>query len=529
MMIRTEIKNLIKKLVPKNKGFSIIYPPKKEYGDYSVFFPLEEAESLKKKIEKKKPDFLEKVEVLRPGFLNFYLKKEFLQERIREILEEGGDFGEVNVGEGKNTNIEFISANPTGELHIGNGRGAFFGDVLANVLKKAGYNVEREYYINNSENSVQIKELGKTAMGLGESYKTDYLKFKIKELESEIEKCKSESEAGRLLAEVIQKDNKKFIEKKLKIRFDHWFEEEKLFKGKKIEEALNFLKKTKLTYKKDGALWLKTSKFGVDKDKVIVRKTGEATYFLADIAYHKDKMERGYEKIIDIWGADHQGHIKRMEAAMEIMEYKGEFDVLISQIVRLKSGKKLSKRKGDIVKIEDLVCEVGLDVARFFYLSKSLSSQMEFDLDLAKEQSEKNPVYYIQYAHARICSVLRKSRIMNYELRITKKSKISNLKLINHQSEFDLIRELIKFPEIIEDTAKDYQLQRLPEYGKNLAGAFHKFYRDCRVLPATRRTCSGAGSEEEDLTETRLCLLLSVKITLSNLLSLMGISAPKKM
>jgi len=559
-MIRDRVQNLIKKLVSKKIDFSVIYPPKKEYGDYSVFFPQKQAENLKQKIEKEKPDFLEKVELAPPArlnnkrltkyrFLNFYLKKEFLQKQVGEILKKGKDFGEVNVGKRKKTNIEFISANPTGELHIGNGRGAFFGDVLANILEKANFNVEREYYINNAKNSAQIKELGKTCLDRGTGYKTPFLDkliIKIKEMpqfkkiEKEVDdSCNDdsvvienegismvgsypneelESKTGYFVAKEIFKNIKIFIEKKLKIRFDNWFEEEKLFEENKINETLSILQKTGLTYKKDGALWLKTSKFGDSKDEVIIRKTGEPTYFLADIAYHKGKVKRGYRKIIDIWGADHQGHIKRMEAAMEIIGYKGEFDVLISQIVRLKSGKKLSKRKGDIIKLEDLIDEVGLDVARFFYLSKSLSTQMEFDLDLAKEQSEKNPVYYIQYAYARIHSILAK--IPNRKSQDPNKSQIpiSKLKLLNHSSELNLIRELIKFPEIIEDTVKDYQLQRLPEYGKNLATAFHQFYRDCRVL-----------SENKNLAEARLALILSTKIVLSTLLSLIGISAPERM
>jgi arginyl-tRNA synthetase len=326
-----------------------------------------------------------------------------------------------------------------------------------------------------------------------------------------LEKIKDEGEAGYLLAQEVQKQNRNFIEKKLKIKFDNWVSEENLYKKGKVKKIYQWLKKKGLVYEKEGAEWLKISKFGAPKDEVIVRKDGNPTYFLSDIAYHKDKFERGFKKIINIWGADHQGHLPKIKAVAKILGYKGNLDILISQMVRLKGGMRLSKRKGQIITLEELVDEVGLDVARFFYLVKSLNTQMEFDLDLAKEQSQKNPVYYIQYAHTRICGILRKSKVKS------QKSKV-NYRLLNHPSELELIKQLVKFPEIIEDCAKDYQLQRIPQYALDLATSFHQFYRDCRVL-----------TEKENLKKARLALILATKIVLKNTLNLMGISAPEKM
>lgn len=528
-MIREKIEKLVRNSVeclkekncvsPQKIEIIAKYPPKEEYGDYSV--PLREdlAKQVQEKINKRKPAFLERVEFLPPAFLNFYIKKEYLQERIDEILKKEEHFGKVNIGKKQKVNVEFVSANPTGSLHIGHGRGAFFGDVLANFLSFIGFVVEREYYVNDAKDSNQIQEIGKTALGESQTYLTEELSLKIKSQKSRIkniiQKFKEKEiiygEAGYLLAQEILQDIKDFTSKKLKIKFNLWFSEERnLFKKGEIKRTINLLKKKNLVYEKDGALWLKTSKYGDNQDWVIVRSNGKPTYFLSDIAYHINKIKRGYKKIIDIWGADHQGHVRKMKAAMKAFGYKGDFEIFISQIVNLKGGEKMSKRKGNVIYLEDLIKEVGLDVARYFYISKSLSSQMDFDLNLAKNQSEKNPVYYIQYSYVRTESILRKA----------KKYKIKNAdyKLLKDKNELRLIKELIKFPEIIEDTITDCQLQRFTGYARNIAFAFNQFYRDCKVL-----------DKDKKLAEARLSLVLATKIVLSNLLSLMGISVPKKM
>ena len=299
------------------------------------------------------------------------------------------------------------------------------------------------------------------------------------------------------------------------IKFDVWFSEKSLYKNKEVDKILNWLKKKKLTYKKGGAFWFRSTKFGDDKDRVLVRANGEKTYFASDIAYLKNKFERGFKHLIYFWGADHYGYLKRMEAAVEALGYKKEqAGFIIMQMVRLFEGGRqirMSKRIGTYVTLEELIDQVGLDVARFFFLTRSPGSHLNFDLDLAKEKSEKNPVYYVQYAYARICSILRKSKIKT-------KSNSTIVELLNHPSELSLIKQLIRFPEIIEDTAKDYQVQRLPNYALELVTAFHKFYEECRVL-----------TDDKKLTQARLGLVGTTKIVLKNILDLMGISAPSKM
>jgi len=530
-MVRSKINNLIQKAIQKaqeDKELSLFDIPKiliekpeeAIHGDYSsnICFkiskiakkdPLEISKILADKITDLADSLFEKIEIAKPGFINFFISEESLKKELEKILKEGAKFGQLDVGKNIKTNVEFISANPTGSLHIGNGRGAFFGDCLSNVLEKAGYKVTREYFINDAKVNTQIKLLGKTALGKGITYLTKNLEFRIKNLESKLKKITDEGEAGRLLAREIQKDNKDFIEKKLKIKFDNWIPEEDFYKKSKIKKIYQLLKKKGLIYQKEGAGWLKISDFGAPKDEVIVRQTGEPTYFLSDIAYHKDKFERKFEGIIDIWGADHQGHIPKIKAIGRTLGHKGKLDILISQMVRLKKGK-ISKRKGEIITLESLIDEVGLDAARFFYLIKSLDTQMEFDVELAKERSAKSPVYYIQYAHARICSILKKAPKF--------KPQAKDYTSLNHPSELKLIKQLIRFPEIIEDTARDYQVQRIPQYAIDLATSFHQFYRDCRVL-----------AEDGPPPEARLGLALAAKIVLKNTLNLMGITAPERM
>ena len=517
-----------KNLLPKFDLPEIIVesPEVKTHGDYSANIALKLAKFAKKNpcdvgtiianeilADKKTGKIIEKIEVVHPGFINFFLRPEFFQNQVKEILKNGEKFCFPNVGKKRKVLVEFLSVNPTGELHLGHGRNGFFGDVLANVLEKCGHKVFREFFINDAEASAQIKELGKTALGKGEIYLTGYLKSKIKNLKPKPAKAKNFGEAGRLLAREIQKDNKKFIEKKLKIKFDNWFSEESLHKKNSVKKILGILKEKDFVYEKEGALWLKTKEFGDNEDRVIVRSSKEPTYFLPDIAYHQDKTVRGFDLLVDVWGADHHGYIGRLQAAKKMLGWKPDLKVFIAQMVSLKSkGKalKLSKRKGRIITLEWLVDKAGLDVSRFFYIMKSLDSQMEFDLDLALEQSEKNPVFYVQYAHARISGILKKAGKQT--------GGKPHLELLSHSSEIALMRRLAAFPEIMEDTAKDFCVHRLPHFALALASDFHAFYRDCRVI-----------SEDELLTLARLALLEASQKVLKNLLGVMGISAPEKM
>jgi len=525
-LIKEAIKLLQKERVfPKFEvsEIKIEYPKEKDHGDYSTNVameiakntkkrPMEIAENLKSQISNLKSNFFEKIEVAEPGFINFFLSKEFLQTQIKEILKKGKKFGKLNIGKNKKVNVEFISANPTGPLTLGNGRGGFYGDTLANVLEKAGYKVKREYYINDV--GTQIRKLGHSVIGDSQAlYKGKY----IEELRKRI-KGKDPDEVGQKAAKIILKEMIKPSVKRMGIKFDKWFSEKSLYEKGEVDKILNWLKKKKLAYEKEGALWFKAAKFGDDKDRVLVRQNGEKTYFASDIAYLKNKFQRGFNFLIFLWGADHAGYVKRMEAAVEALGYKREqVRFIIMQLVKLfEKGKevRMSKRTGSFVTLDELIEEVGLDVARFFFLQRSPGSHLNFDLDLAKEQSEKNPVYYIQYAYARIHSILRKLKTQNSKLKTT----TENLKLLNHPSELELIKQLIKFPEVVEDIARDYQVQRLPQYALDLARQFHDFYEKCRVI-----------SPDKNLTQSRLALILATKIVLKNTLDLMGISAPERM
>ena len=497
-MLRQEIIKLIQKATNlPQENIQVERPESEVFGDYSTNVAIKFKLDPKKLAEKLKDNLFEKVEVAGPGFINFFVSKGYLQKQVKEILEQKDKFGQTDAGRGKKVNIEFISANPTGELHIGHGRGAFFGDAISNILEKSGFRVTREYFINDAQKSKQITTFKETIKNEEGPYYSEYVKKKISENKNDV------------IAD-IQKDIEGFIKNKLKIKFDKWVSEEKdIYQKGKLEKIQKWLVEKTLIYEKDKAKWIKTSRYGDFKDWVVIRETGEPTYLLADIAYHKDKFDRKFDKIIDIWGADHQGHVGKMKAVAKILGYQGDFDILISQVVRLKNGK-ISKREGNVVTLEWLIDEVGLDAARFFYLMKSLDTQMEFDVKLAKERNQKSPVYYVQYAHARICSILRKANANKLEAG-------PQSDLSEHPSELKLLKQLIRLPEIIEDTAKDYQVQRLPQYAIDLATVFHQFYRDCKVV------------EEGKVNKARLDLIKATRIGLKNTLDLMGISAPEEM
>ena len=439
-------------------------------------------------------------------------------------------FGDLKIGKNQKINIEFVSANPTGPLHLGHGRGAFWGDILSNIFKKAGYKVTREYFINDygkqilllgkSINVRYLQLLGKN-VEIGEDfYKGEYVKDIangiIKKAGSKYLAAKEAKRIG-IFAEIGLKkmlgEAKKLLGK-IGVKYDIWFSEKYLYKKGLVKKAVGLLKKKGFTYEKEGALWFTSTEFGDDKDRVLIKVNGEPTYFASDVAYHINKISRKYDLIINGWGADHWGYKPRLMAAAKVLEFDNKLKIIVGQFVRLiEKGQevKMSKRGGTFFALEDLINEVGLDVTRFFFLMKSVDTHIDFNLDLAKEQSQKNPVYYIQYAYARIHSILAKSKVKN------QKSKL-NLNLLKEESELELIKQLIRLPEIIEDTAKDFQVQRLPQYAIDLADSFHKFYENCRVI-----------SDDKDLTRARLALIEATRIVLKNTLDLMGISAPQKM
>lgn len=527
--MKQEIQKLIEKAV-KDLGYEIgevevDYPKVEAFGDYTTNVamvlskiakknPMEIAESLKLGFEKfLKPSF-RKIEVVKPGYINFYLSKEYLQDKVREINEKENKFGESKIGKGKKVNNEFISANPTGPLHLGNGRGGFFGDVIGKVLEKAGYENTNEYYVNDA--GEQLLKLGHSVLKDDEAaYSGEY----IDELNKKFAKIKDIKEIGEKSAQIVLDEIiKKTVKEKMEINFDSWISEKKdLVDSGYVEKAIEKLKKKKLTYQKDGAMWLETTKFGDDKDRVLVKKDGQKTYFASDCGYILNKIDRKFEKIIEVWGADHHGYILRFRAAAEALGFKGELKFVIVQLVRLvKDGKeaRMSKRAGNVVYIDELIDEVGLDAVRFFFLMYDANTHMTFDLGLAKERSEKNPVFYVQYAHARICSILEKVKDLNL-----KSGKKEDLSLLTHEKELSLIRELDKFPQIIEDVSKSYEVHKLPYYAIKLADKFHSFYNDCKVLD----------DENPELTGARLNLVNAVRIVLGEVLRLMGVSSPDSM
>lgn len=541
LQLQKKLEKTIYTLWPKLKERSIVfeinYPPEEKFGDYSSNIamqlrpfihkePLKIAEDIKQGIGRM-PAFKE-VEIVQPGFLNFYLDEKWLARQIAVVLKEERNFGKSNYGKDKRVQVEFVSANPTGPLHIGNGRGGFAGDTLANILKLAGYRVQREYYINDIGNQVNVlaesilrrywqhkgikmefpdycyqgKYIDELAKNL---YLPNYKLGNARDLEEIRDKIK-----GRILQKMIN-SLKKLLEKKLNIKYDKWFSERTLYSSGQVDKVLRILKEGGLLYKSEGAIWLKTRLYGDEKDRVLIKANEEPVYFLSDITYHWNKFKvRKFDKVIDIWGADHHGYVGRMQAAMKILDFGGKLDIIIAQLVRLiRKGEeiKMSKRSGTFITLEELVDEVGLDVARFFFLMHDFNTHMDFDLDLAKKKSKDNPVYYVQYAHARICSIIRK----------TKGLKIVKSKNDIKATELVLIKELIKWPEIVLEVSQNYQVNKLPFYAIELATKFHDFYTQCKVISS------------KQVNERRLQLIQATQIVLQNVLSTMGVRAPDRM
>jgi len=531
-MIRKEIIKSIKSSIVtlrKREGFEefeipnilIEKPELESHGDYSSNIGLVIAKAAKRepmeisKLIKKgiKNEIFDKVEVVKPGFINFFISKDYLQEQIRKILKQKNKFGNLAIGKGKKVQVEFISANPTGPLTVGNARGGPFGDALGNILKKAGFDVEKAYYINNY--GKQILVLGHSVLKDKEAqYKGEYINYLNKRI-----KEKDPRKVGEKAAEIIVEEMMKKVTRRMGIDYDEWFSEKTLYESGRVDDVVELFKKKNLVYEKENALWFKSSKYGDERDRVIIKTDGTKTYLAGDIAYHRYKFEeKKFDKAINIWGADHYGDVAGLQSAVEALGHKGKLDIVLLQFVTLfEKGKKLkmSKREGTYVTIDKLLDEVGLDVVRFFSLSRSANTHLEFDLSLAKEESNRNPVYYVQYAHARICSILREAKIDELEIA---RGASEKLKLLQHSSELALIKKLVEFPEVIEDIVNDYQVQKLPHYSIELAESFHKFYRDCKVIV-----------ENDDLKNARLILILATKIVLKETLNLIGISTPEKM
>lgn len=457
----------------------------------------------------------QKIEVVAPGYVNFYLSQEKLSFAIEEILKKGKEYGVSTVGQGVKVNNEFISANPTGPLTVGNGRGGFYTDALTNVLRKAGYEVTNEYYVNDA--GEQVMKLGHSVLRTSKAvYGGEYIEEIISKLELEHSSLPIREVGEKSATYILEKMIKKSVAEKMQIRFDMWTSEKKIIEDGFVERAIEILKEKGLTFEQEGALWLRTTEFGDDKDRVLVKSDGSKTYFASDAGYILNKMERGFTFCIETWGADHHGYINRFKAVAQALGFTGQLRFLIVQLVKVvKDGVevRMSKRAGNVVTIDELIETVGHDVARFFFLMYAPETHMNFDLGLAEERSQKNPVYYVQYAHARLCSILRKAEEDSMS------GAKADLTLLTHEKERELVRELMFFPELVEGVAQDFSVHKFPQYAMKLADKFHSFYDACRVIDV----------EQPELTRARLELVRATRVVLAETLALMGISAPERM
>jgi len=517
-------------------------PQNPEHGDYASSFPLKLARATGAKpmtIAEELVGFMapgpeiDSIVAAPPGFINFKLKNNWLTNQIDSILLAGDAYGNIELGQGSRVQIEFVSVNPTGPLHVGHGRGAILGSTLANMLAAAGYNVEKEYYINDAGSQIDAfyhslyaryqQCLGTDAEMPSDGYLGSYMVDLAKELIAEegdrflaLPEPEAVSLLGQLGLDKVIKQVRADLEL-LGVSFDVWFSEQSLYEKGQYQTAMSLLRQGGYIAEKEDAIWFVSTALGEDKDNVVVRGDGSPTYFATDIAYHYNKfLERKFDRVINIWGADHQGHVSRMKAVVGALGISPErLQVIISQMVTLRRGGeivRISKRSGDIITLREVAEEVGSDACRFFFLSRSADSQMDFDLELAKRESPDNPVYYVQYAHARIASILRlaQQREIDYS--------DGDVSLITTEPELTLIRKLLLLPELVETVARTLEPHHLTYYAQDLATVFHSFYKQCRVI-----------SRNEALTKARLKLVEAAKIVLAQTLHLMGMTAPEKM
>jgi arginyl-tRNA synthetase len=478
---------------------------------------------------------IEKAEIGGPGFINFYLKEKVWYSILEEIERKSQDFGKGRIGNGRRVQVEFISANPTGPLHVGHGRGAAIGDALASILNACGYRAFKEYYINDVGSQMNtlgqsvylryLRALGKDVEFPDYCYQGDYVaeiaRKAIEERGEEYLHCSQEESVQSLtsfgaddILQGIRGDLDQFG-----VHFDGWFSEKELYREKKVPRAIEDLKRRGLAYEQDGALWLKTVHYGDEKDRVLVKASGETTYFASDVAYHKDKLDRGFEVLINVWGADHHGYVPRMKAALSAMgKDEAVLKIVLVQLVSLmRDGKPIamSTRAGEFTTLRNVVEEVGRDAARFFFLMRRPDSQLDFDLELAKRQSSENPVYYVQYAHARISSIFREA--VNKGIVLPRFEDV-DVHLLGLPDELELLKHLAAYPEVLEASALALEPHRIPFYLMELCSLFHSYYNKHRVI-----------SSEVELSKARLLLVGAVKEVIKSALNILGISAPEKM
>lgn len=517
-------------------------PKDKAHGDYSSNIAMQLTKILKRNPREiaqgivetldKDAGNIDRVEIAGPGFINLFLKKDAMTSIIKEVLDEKDNYGKTDYGQGIKYNIEFVSANPTGDLHLGHAKGAAVGDSICRIMEAAGYDVTREYYINDAGNQITNLALSLyarylQALGYEKELPEDgyhgkdiiEIAKRIKDEEGDRFVNIDEKEAISYFRNIGTKHELEKIEdilKEYRVSYDVWFSETSLYEDNKVVPTIEKLKEKGYTYESEGALWFKSTEFGDDKDRVLVKSDGSYTYLTPDIAYHMNKLDRGYQYLVDLLGADHHGYINRMKAAIQALGYNADqLNIDIMQMVRMvENGEvvKMSKRTGNAVTIKDLIEDIGVDAARYFFVSKAASSPFDFDLGLAKSKSNENPVYYAQYAHARMCSILAQAK--NAGIDVT-----DHYELLTHEKEIELVKHINEFRNEIIESAKLRAPHKIANYIQRLAQLFHSFYNDCYVID----------DKNKELSAQRLSLVVASQMTLKNALNLIGVEAPEKM
>ncbi len=520
-------------------------PSNPQHGDFATSLPLRLARAtrinplqLAEELVKLIPagEQVQRVEAAPPGFINFYLRDGWIQQQVDEVRAAGSDYGNLDIGRGQRMMVEFVSVNPTGPVHVGHTRGAVLGSALANILSAAGYDVTREYYVNDAGSQMDafyrsvyaryMRALGHEADMPANGYVGDYVADLAQEILTAEGPRFADLDEDQALKEIGAHAREKMVAlirgdlERIGVVFDSWFSEGGLYQDGEYDEAVGLLRGKDFLSQREGALWFNSTTLGDDKDNVVVRSTGEPTYFASDIAYHYNKfIRRGFDGVVNIWGADHQGHVPRLRLAVAALGIDADrLTVLISQMVTLKRGQELvraSKRAGEFVTLRELADEVGIDACRYFFLARSPSTHMEFDLELAKQESNDNPVYYVQYAHARNSGILNLARSQDLDW------SQGDVTLLNHPSELALIRAMLRFPELIAHMSRTLEPHHLPHYTMELATAFHWFYENCRVI--------SSNPEDRQVSLARLKLVESAQIVFRRSLELMGMNAPERM
>ena len=539
LKLTESISQALRKLSFPKKDYSLAPPKNSEFGDLSSNIalllsrdlnkqPIDIAKIIADELNRALPENITKVTIAKPGFLNFEISNEFFQSQIIKILEDNDSYGKGDIGSGKTANVEFVSANPTGPLTVGHGRNAILGDTVSNILQWQGFEVTREYYFNDAGRQMRIlgksvevryfEILGKNLEFPEEGYQGSYIKDIAQTILNQYgNELKSDDPIFNKEAEKIIFHDIKSSLIKLGITFDKFTNEKTFYENGDIDSFLEELKEKNLIYEKDNATWFKTSTLGKDQDRVYIKSSGEPTYRVPDTAYHQDKVKRGFDLIIDVFGADHTDAYPDVILALEALGHKTDhIKVLIYQFVTLLRGGekiKMSTRKANFVTLDELVDEVGIDVVRYFFVMRSMNAHLDFDLDLAADQSDKNPVFYLQYAHARICNIISRANDMGVGLNDS-----FDPSLLEHEDEIALLKYMSRFPDFLELAYENLEPQTIANYLQELAARFHKFYSHCRVI-----------TDDEQLTISRIAVIHASKIILANGFKILGISAPERM